>query len=75
MIDVVDSESMDGRNVHTHAHVSRVANASALLKPGETSYTLNEDNYENMHTFAAAKVAADAVLTAANAMLDPATGV
>jgi len=37
--------------------------ATALLAEDQTTYSLNEDNYENRHTFQASKVAVDACLT------------
>lgn len=54
---------------HTKDHISRVYRASTSLGAGENSFGLNEDNYENKHTFEAAKVAADAVLTVADQIL------
>lgn len=54
---------------HTKGHIYSVYRASGSLEVGENSFGLNEDNYENKHTFSAAKVAADAVLTAANEIL------
>ena len=50
--------------IHTPGLINRVKDASEKLEVGESTYTLNEaDNYENKHTYDAAKVSAAATVT------------
>lgn len=58
-----------GEKVHTKDLIRSVQKASGSLKDGETTFGLNQDNYENQFTFLSSKVAVDAVITAADAIL------
>ena len=42
--------------VHPISHIDKIRGASDRLEDGETSYDLNEDNYECSKTFASAKL-------------------
>ena len=55
--------------MHTPDLLAKVERASAALSAGETSYTLAVDNYENMHTFMAAKKASQACIDAVEAVI------
>ena len=55
--------------VHSANLLTKVEKASEELEAGQTSYTLAEDNYENMYTFRAAKIASETCLTAVEAVL------
>mmetsp|Transcript_47769 Transcript_47769/g.63105 ORF Transcript_47769/g.63105 Transcript_47769/m.63105 type:complete len:87 (-) Transcript_47769:719-979(-) len=50
--------------------MDRIEQASARLEEGETTYSLNEDNYECSETFKAAKLSSQACLTAVKKVLD-----
>ena len=56
-------------SIHSTNHITAVFEASTKNEEGTTSYTLNEDNYENKHTFTSSKVAVDAVLTGVDVLL------
>ena len=50
--------------VHPRSHLDKIESACVGLGPGETSYSLNEDNFECAETLAAAKLSSQACLTA-----------
>ena len=56
--------------VHPSEHLTRVQVASELLDEGQTTYSLDEDNYENKNTFAASRMSSQACLTAVRKVLD-----
>ena len=60
--------------VHPSEHLTRVQVASELLDEGQTTYSLDEDNYENKNTFAAARMSSQACLTAVQKVLDDENG-
>jgi len=54
------------------AHINKLYSTCSKLEEGETSFTTcPEDNYENKHTFSAAKIAVDATLTGVDSLLNP----
>jgi histone deacetylase 6 len=55
--------------VHSQDHFDKIK-ATELLEEGETTNSLNEDNYENRHTYQAARVAVDACLTGLQYAID-----
>lgn len=67
-----DTESWEQAllKVHPREVLDRVEQVSSQLEPGQTSYITDEDNYENMHTFAAAKLSSQACLTAVKTVLN-----
>jgi len=56
--------------VHPASHIEKIRAASDRLEDGETTYELNEDNYENSKTFAAAKLSSQSCITAIKAVLE-----
>lgn len=56
--------------VHSLNHINKLLQASNLLGEGKNSFDLYEENYENKHSFLAAKIAVDATITAIDALLN-----
>ena len=55
--------------VHPESLLVRIDEACSRLDPGQTSYTLDEDNYECPHTLETAKLSSQACLTAVQTVL------
>lgn len=55
--------------VHPESLLARIEGACAKLDEGQTSYTLDEDNYECQDTLEAAKLSSKACLTAVDKVL------
>ena len=58
------------RKVHPEEHITKFQEACARLEVGQTTYTLDEDNFESKESFAAAEIAGQACLTAVKKVID-----
>ena len=56
--------------VHEASHIEKIKSASERLEEGETSYELNEDNYECSKTYETARLSCQSCLTALDVVLD-----
>lgn len=57
--------------IHPLAQINKIYQKSKALPVGDNDIDVATDTYMNMHTFSAARIAVDAVLTAVDAVLSP----
>ena len=73
-MDLVEIKTQDWEQavlrVHPQSHSDKIEETCARLGPNETSYELNEDNYECNETFSVASLSGQGCLTAVKQVLD-----